>query len=141
MGRFTYLVTSDRVPEPQESDIEVTVTTPDAVAKGEVVNIEVTLRTLHGTLKDREVGAVHGYVGVVVSGPVSLELKADGLRNNNYVFAGKNVLLTGGHAEFIAEEPGEYTFRPGDIWVTTEDYPLSCTPKGEFAIESKTQVS
>jgi hypothetical protein len=55
--------------------------------------------------------------------------------------AAVDVLLTGGHAEFVAEEPGEYTFRPGNIWVTTADYPLRCTPKGEFAIESKTQVS
>lgn len=140
MGRFTYLASSERIPDPQESDIEITITTPDEVKAGEVVNIEVTLRTLHPTIKDRNVGDVHGHVFVQVDGPVTHELKADGLVNANFVFTGKNVLLTGGHAEFVAEQPGAYTFRPGNIWVTTSDYPINCTPAGEFAVESKTQI-
>jgi len=140
MGRFTYLASSTRQPEPEESDIEITITTADEVRQGEKINVEVTLRTLHPTIKDRPVGDIRGEVTILVDGPVPQELRAVGLTNANYVFAGKNVLLTGGHAEFVATEPGVYTFAPGEINVTTSDYPLRCVPKGENPADSKTTV-
>lgn len=141
MGRFVYLSSSTRQPEPEESDIEITITTADEVAKGETINIEVTLRTLHPTIKDRPAGDIKGDLTVVVGGAEEREVVAVGLTNANCVFAGKNVLLTGGHAEITAAEPGTYTFAPGEIVVTTSDYPLKSVPKAPNPVESKTSVA
>ncbi|WP_067609219.1 hypothetical protein [Nocardiopsis listeri] len=140
MGRFTYLSSSTRQPTPEESDIEITITTPDEVRIGEVLNIEVTLRTLHPTIKDRPAGDIKGQVNVHIGGDHEEVVLAAGLENANRVFAGKNVLLTGGHAEIVAEKPGTYTFTPGEIGVTTSDYPLKSVPKGELPFDSKTVV-
>ncbi|KPI19091.1 hypothetical protein OK074_1555 [Actinobacteria bacterium OK074] len=140
MGRFAYLSSSTRQPEPEESDIEITVTTPDEIQKGETLNIEVTLRTLHPTIKDRPAGDIRGEVTVVIGGALEQEVVAVGLSNANYVFAGKNVLLTGGHAEITASDTGTYTFAPGEIAVTTSDYPLKSVPKNPNPADSKTTV-
>ncbi|MEV0943294.1 hypothetical protein [Micromonospora wenchangensis] len=140
MGVFAYLSSSTRQPEPEESDIEIVITTADEVPRGGTINIEVNLRTLHPTIKDRPAGDIRGEVTVLVDGPVKQELVAVGLHNANVVFAGKNVLLTGGHAEFVAEEPGVYTFAPGEIAVTTSDYPLKSVPKNENPADSTTTV-
>ncbi|WP_431727304.1 hypothetical protein [Verrucosispora sp. TAA-831] len=140
MGRFAYYSSSTRQPEPVLSDIEITVTTPDQVRAGETLNIEVTLRTLHGTIKDRPAGDIKGEVTVLIGGPAEQKVVAVGLTNANYVFTGKNVLLTGGHAEIVATEPGTYTFAPGEITVTTSDYPLTSVPKDPNPADSKTTV-
>jgi hypothetical protein len=141
MGRFAYLSSSTRQPEPEESDIEIIITTAEEVKLGEVINIEVNLRTLHPTIKDRPAGDIKGTVAVVIDGPVEREVLAVGLSNANYVFAGKNVLLTGGHAEFTPDQPGTYTFAPGLIEVTTSDYPLKSVPKEPHPADDKTTVA
>ncbi|GIG88770.1 hypothetical protein [Plantactinospora endophytica] len=140
MGRFAYYSSSTRQPEPVLSDIEITVTTPDEVRTGETLNIEVTLRTLHGTIKDRPVGDIKGKVVILVEGPETQQVVAVGLTNTNHVFAGKNVLLTGGHAEITPTQPGTYTFAPGEITVATSDYPLTSVPKDPNPADSKTTV-
>jgi hypothetical protein len=140
MGRFRYLSSSTRQPTPEESDIEITITTADELKQGDVINVEVTLRTLHPTIKDRPAGDIKGSVAVVVDGPVQTEVVAEGLVNANRVFAGKNVLLTGGHAQFVADEPGTYSFAPGEIAVTTSDYPLRSVPKEPNPADSTTVV-
>lgn len=140
MGVFTYLTTSTRQPEPEEAEIEIEIRTPGEIKVGEKVNVEVILRTLHPTIKDRPQGDIVGEVAVVLGGAGEGELTATGLMNHNYVFGGQNVLLTGGHAEFVAERPGTYTFAPGVIKVTTSDYPLVSRPKGEQPVDSKTEV-
>ncbi|HEX6344424.1 hypothetical protein [Umezawaea sp.] len=140
MGRYTYLSSSTRQPEPEESDIEINITTPDEIGQGEVLNIEVTLRTLHPTIKDRPAHDIKGEVEVIIGGDVEKKVVAVGLSNANHVFAGKNVLLTGGHAEIVAETTGTYTFAPGEISVRTSDYPLKSVPKVEQAADGKTTV-
>ncbi|MFJ8861721.1 hypothetical protein ACIRD8_25215 [Streptomyces sp. NPDC102451] len=115
-------------------------TTPDELQRGETLNIEVTLRTLHPTIKDRPVGDIKGEVTIVIGGAQEQETVAVGLTNANYVFAGKNVLLTGGHAEITPTETGTYTFAPGEISVSTSDYPLKSVPKNPNPADSKTTV-
>jgi hypothetical protein len=140
MGTFTYLSSSTRQPTPEESDIEITITTADELRQGEKLNIEVTLRTLHPTIKDRPAGDIRGQVAVVIGGAEEREVVAVGLTNTNAVFAGRNVLLTGGHAEIVAAEKGTYTFAPGVIEVTTSDYPLQSIPKAPNPADDKTTV-
>jgi len=138
MGRFAYLSSSTRQPEPEESDIEISITTPDEIQLGETLNIEVTLRTLHPTIKDRPAGDIKGEVTIIIEGAEEREVVAVGLANANHVFAAKNVLLTGGHAEITATEAGTYTFAPGEIAVRTSDYPLKSVPKTPNPADSKT---
>ncbi|MFD5826448.1 hypothetical protein [Lentzea sp. NPDC060358] len=140
MGVFTYCTTSTRQPEPEEAEIEIEIRTPGEIAVGEKINIEVVLRTLHPTIKDRPAGDIRGEVTVVIGGETSTEVVAVGLVNHNYVFGGQNVLLTGGHAEFVADRPGTYTFAPGPISVITSDYPLTSLPKNPQPVDSKTEV-
>ncbi|MGV9313766.1 hypothetical protein ACWDR0_16480 [Streptomyces sp. NPDC003691] len=141
MGVFTYLTTSTREPEPEESEIEIEIRTPHELKAGEKLNIEVVLRTLHPTIKDRPAGDIRGEVTVLIGGAGGGEATAVGLVNHNYVFGGQNVLLTGGHAEFVPETTGTYTFAPGAIRVITSDYPLTSLPKGDQPVDSKTEVS
>lgn len=140
MGRYTYLSSSTRQPEPEEADIEINITTADEIKQGEVLNIEVTLQTLHPTIKNRPAHDIKGQVEVIIGGDHEQKVVAVGLSNANGVFAGKNVLLTGGHAEIVAEATGTYTFTPGEIAVSTSDYPLKSVPKGELSADSKTTV-
>ncbi|GAA2728998.1 hypothetical protein [Actinocorallia aurantiaca] len=140
MGRFIYLSSSTRQPEPEESDIEITITTADEVKQGDALHIEVTLRTLHPTIKDRPARDINGEVTIVVGGAEEREVVATGLTNTNRVFAGKNVLLTGGHATITAERAGTYTFAPGEIEVSTSDYPLRSVPKAPNPVDSETTV-
>ncbi|MFI9463114.1 hypothetical protein [Streptomyces xiamenensis] len=140
MGVFTYLTTSTRQPEPEEAEIEIEIRTPDEIRAGEKLNVEVLLRTLHPTIKDRPAGDIRGEVTVVLGGAGEGEVLAVGLVNHNYVFGGQNVLLTGGHAEFVPESTGTYTFTPGTVQVITSDYPLTSRPKGEQPFDSKTEV-
>ncbi|WP_422769607.1 hypothetical protein ACN28C_23040 [Plantactinospora sp. WMMC1484] len=140
MGRFAYVSTSGRQPEPEEKDIEITITTPDEIRRGDTLNIEVTLRTLEGVFKDFPTRDIRGEVTIVVGGAQERKLVAVGLTNANYVFKGKNVLMTGGHAEFVPVQAGTYTFAPGEITVTTSDYPLRSIPKQSHSVDSTTIV-
>ena len=63
------------------------------------------------------------------------------LTNANRVIGGHGVLLTGGHAEFVAEQPGTYTFTPTSVAVVTPDYPITCVPQGVNGVDSKTFVA
>jgi hypothetical protein len=141
MGRFTYLSQSAQDREPEVADLEITVTTADEVARGDVVNVEVTLRTLDPTRKSLPAGAITAELRIEVGGPVATELVATGLTNANRVIGGHTVLLTGGHAEFVAEQPGTYTFTPGSVAVVTPDYPITCVPRNGTAVDSKTFVA
>ena len=68
MGRFSCLSSSTRQPEPEESDIEITITTADEVKQGEEPHIEVTPRTFHRTIKDLSARDINGEVTIVVGG-------------------------------------------------------------------------
>ncbi|WP_431727300.1 hypothetical protein [Verrucosispora sp. TAA-831] len=140
MGRFAYVSTSGRQPEPEEKEIEITITTPAEVRRGETLNVEVTLLTLEGVFKDFPTRDIVGEVTIVVAGAEERTLLAVGLTNANYVFQGKNVLMTGGHAQFVPATEGTYTFAPGEITVTTSAYPLRSIPKQPHPADSKTTV-
>ncbi|HUQ54784.1 hypothetical protein [Lentzea sp.] len=141
MGRFTYLSQSAQDREPEVADLEITITTADEVRLGDVVNVEVTLRTLDPTRKSLPARAITGDLTITVGGAVRTEITATGLTNANRVIGGHAVLLTGGHAEFVAEVPGTYTFAAGRVDVVTPDYPIVCVPKDEVVADSKTSVA
>ncbi|MCC3775011.1 hypothetical protein [Streptomyces sp. UNOB3_S3] len=139
--RVTYTCSSVITPTPTDSLMEIGITAPAVVRRGQDIDLKVTLHTLHGTIADRPPFDIKGWADVTVGGAGRGSVRAQGLTNTTPVHKGQEVRLTEGKATVKARHTGRYTFAPGaEVYVNTSDHSVTCKRKGGPTVAATTRV-
>ncbi|MCC3775007.1 hypothetical protein [Streptomyces sp. UNOB3_S3] len=139
--RVLYTCSSPRNPQPEDHYLDITVTAPRFVERGDDIALAVSLRTVDPPLRNVPARDIKAQVDIAVGGAGRGTVQATGLTNTEPVEAGKQALLTEGRATVEAQRAGTHTFRAGQrVLVQTSGYAVDCVAKGASPVAARTTV-